>query len=216
MLRSSVPGTSPYLYNKLTDIFLAGYSSPIYHRLFHHEDERLCFWVERFWIDVIGRSSTGNGTLCNLTDGGDGVPLTEDLRKKRAETQVITNSRPEVKERRRKAVQEIHKNPQIRDKRIKSLAVTNATPQTRERRRAGGVASKARRTTEEKSASAIQAWVTRRLNPDWKENTKISVKALQEGRARRTTASRSASAYRSWDTRRRKAQAAIDSTPSFL
>ena len=55
------------LRNKLTAIFRAGYLEPIYEKLFESPDENLCYWMERFWIDVLGRE-----TLCNLSDGGTG------------------------------------------------------------------------------------------------------------------------------------------------
>jgi hypothetical protein len=69
MLRAKDPGGNPYLRRKLTNIFIDGYSKPIYHILFRSTDERLCFWIERFWIAVIGRNN-----LCNMTHGGDTGP----------------------------------------------------------------------------------------------------------------------------------------------
>lgn len=58
---------NPKLYNKLTQIFLAGYSAPIYQKWFTTTDEDLAYAMEVFWIAVIGREN-----LCNLTDGGEG------------------------------------------------------------------------------------------------------------------------------------------------
>jgi hypothetical protein len=55
------------LYNKLTSIFRAGYTAPIYEKWLENADEKLCFWMEQFLIKSIGRKD-----LCNLTDGGEG------------------------------------------------------------------------------------------------------------------------------------------------
>jgi group I intron endonuclease len=62
------PRGNPKLHNKLTSIFRAGYSAPIYEVLLQCEDEKACFLSERFFITTFGRE-----TLCNLTDGGGGM-----------------------------------------------------------------------------------------------------------------------------------------------
>jgi hypothetical protein len=69
MLRAKDPGGNPHLRRKLTNIFVSGYSTPLYEILFRSSDERLCFWMERFWIYVIGKKN-----LCNMTHGGDTGP----------------------------------------------------------------------------------------------------------------------------------------------
>jgi NUMOD3 motif len=56
------------LYNKLTTIFRAGYSAPIYEKWLQCDDEKACFLMERFLINTFERKN-----LCNLTDGGDGA-----------------------------------------------------------------------------------------------------------------------------------------------
>ncbi len=67
MTADDKPIWNPKLRNKLTSIFRMGYTAPIYEKWFESTDERLCFWMERFWINVLGREN-----LCNLSDGGDG------------------------------------------------------------------------------------------------------------------------------------------------
>ena len=62
------PGGALKLYRKLTSIFRAGYSAPIYEKLLECADEKACFLVERFFIKSIGREN-----LCNYTDGGEGA-----------------------------------------------------------------------------------------------------------------------------------------------
>ena len=47
--------TNTLLHRKLTKIFLAGYESPIYHKIFETTDEQLSYSMETFWIAVIGR-----------------------------------------------------------------------------------------------------------------------------------------------------------------
>jgi hypothetical protein len=75
-------GTNRKLYNKLTSIFQAGYSAPIYEKWLECADEKLCLWMERFLIKSIGRKD-----LCNLSDGGEGpsgaIRSEETLRKMR-------------------------------------------------------------------------------------------------------------------------------------
>jgi hypothetical protein len=53
------------LFNKLTDIFVAGFTSPIYVTLFETPFQNAAFAMEAFWIAVIGRWN-----LCNIRDGG--------------------------------------------------------------------------------------------------------------------------------------------------
>jgi len=70
MMNGTTGRSNMKLYNKLTSIFRHGYTRPIYRKLFKTNDEQLAYAMEVFWIAVIGRK-----TLCNLTDGGDRLPL---------------------------------------------------------------------------------------------------------------------------------------------
>jgi hypothetical protein len=88
------PTGNKKLYNKLTSIFRDGYSAPIYEKLLECENEKACFLAEKFFVATFGRD-----ILCNLTDGGEGVLLTVEQFRNRAESLRITLAKPEVKER---------------------------------------------------------------------------------------------------------------------
>lgn len=56
-----------------------------YLKIFHTDDPQLAYDVEKQTIRSIGRKSLGLGTLCNMTDGGEGVvnpvPWTDERKK---------------------------------------------------------------------------------------------------------------------------------------
>jgi hypothetical protein len=86
-LRESISGKhcNPYLQNKIKKIVKSGLVYCV-DFLFSADSEDECFAMEVYWIEFYGRK-----TLCNLTDGGEGmagyVPSEESIRKNREATQ---------------------------------------------------------------------------------------------------------------------------------
>lgn len=76
----------PYLRNKLCKL---GYENVKIHFLHKNLTEEEAFTWEKYWIKYIGRKDKKEGTLCNLTNGGDGVSgviPTEESNLKRSQT----------------------------------------------------------------------------------------------------------------------------------
>ena len=61
--------SQPYLKNKLRKL---SYKNVKVHFLHRGLIEEEAFFWEKYWIKYIGRRDLKEGTLCNLTDGGDG------------------------------------------------------------------------------------------------------------------------------------------------
>lgn len=59
-----------FLKNKILKI---GIENITIHKLHKNITEQESFYWEKYWIKYIGRRNTKEGTLCNLTDGGEGA-----------------------------------------------------------------------------------------------------------------------------------------------
>jgi hypothetical protein len=78
----------PFLKNKIDKV---GIDNVKIHFLNENITEEEAFMWERYWIKYIGRRSKKEGSLCNLTDGGEGhsgFVQSEDTRKKRRELMI--------------------------------------------------------------------------------------------------------------------------------
>lgn len=61
---------NPFLQNKIRKV---GQKNIKIHFLHEQLSEEEAFYWERYWIKYIGRRDLNEGTLCNLTDGGEGI-----------------------------------------------------------------------------------------------------------------------------------------------
>ena len=61
---------NPFLKNKIHKV---GTENIKIHFLHKNFTEKEAFYWENYWIKYIGRRDKGEGTLCNLTDGGEGA-----------------------------------------------------------------------------------------------------------------------------------------------
>ncbi len=84
--RGILPHKNSYLYHKIDKILKSGYSI-IYKKIFENLNEDDALLKEMEEIKRIGRANRKTGTLCNLTDGGEGASgliYTEEMRKYRS------------------------------------------------------------------------------------------------------------------------------------
>jgi len=83
---------NPFLKNKIKKI---GVGNIKIHFLHENFTEVEAFQFEKFYINFYGRRDLGKGTLCNLTDGGEGssgVICSEETRRKMSEAQKGENN----------------------------------------------------------------------------------------------------------------------------
>jgi len=81
--------------------------------LIYAETETEAFAIEREWISSLQRAGI---RLINLTEGGEGVPLTPEMIKQRAATLRATNLLPEVKRRRSKTISLRYQDPEYKER----------------------------------------------------------------------------------------------------
>jgi hypothetical protein len=130
MMNASARSNNPHLYRKLTAIFRAGYTAPIYERVLECEDEKSCFLMERFLIQTFGRKN-----LCNMTDGGEGKSNpSEESRKKFSESMREVRSREGYMEKWVKASKAAWSRPERREKNSESMKLACALPGAREKK----------------------------------------------------------------------------------
>ena len=60
----------PFLQNKIRKVGVANIKIHFLHKNLTEEE---AFQKEKYWIKYYGRRNLGAGTLCNLTDGGEGT-----------------------------------------------------------------------------------------------------------------------------------------------
>jgi hypothetical protein len=83
--RNQIPNNNKYLFNKIKKI-ISGKNNIIYKKILENvnQDEAARFEIEE--IKRIGRSDLKLGTLCNLTDGGEGTAhLSEEVAERKRE-----------------------------------------------------------------------------------------------------------------------------------
>jgi hypothetical protein len=101
--------------------------------LIYAETEAKAFATEREWIAFLRSSGV---RLINLTEGGEGVPLTPDIIKRRATTLNKTNLLPEVRWRRSKAARAKYDDPEYRARQATTMAITARRSDVLPRKRA--------------------------------------------------------------------------------
>lgn len=79
LISKHVRKTHPHLFAKLRKVGVDSVQIRFLHQSLVETD---ALQYETYWIRYIGRKDLGEGTLCNLTDGGESVQFTEETRRK--------------------------------------------------------------------------------------------------------------------------------------
>jgi hypothetical protein len=87
-----------FLYKKIRKLIAAGVQ-PVIHRVLDNLSEDLAFFWETFFIHALGRRNLGTGSLCNLTNGGEGTSgllVSAETRRKQSQSHIGIRQSPEV------------------------------------------------------------------------------------------------------------------------
>jgi len=162
----------PYFHNKLRKMQREG-AKPIVRRLLEGLTFRESRDWECFFIRAVGRKNyESDGTLYNLTCGGEGTPgykhtetakqrmleacARPEVKQRKLAAQKAANARPEVRQRKSEAQKAAQNRPEVNQQRSEAAKAAGARPEVKQRRSEAAKAANARPEVRQRKSEAAK------------------------------------------------------------